>query len=386
MACCGIALLGGCTGTPSQAPRGSGPTPAQAARPGGSNTPISRPAPVRSTRVLAEISPRGSVPYDMQSLPLVSPDGRYIATQTQVAPTWPTVAAQHDAQVPFATRVEIYAIDENGVSFVANVNEPLLLGRSFNREGFIVESPNRDGSRWIGLASWKTGEVTWLVTGEDVNAFASLGPDGRLAWNRRRVDGPENAFDLVIRQGEQEWSLDSPYESWLMPTWSGNGDNLFALVLSDEGNLSAVYGTARGELALRQSRRDIHLASDATVYTAYQTIGAQVNSPDIPSREQFIFMHPSRARMALWQPRSGSATMVKFFDLNTFAAVLESDEHALVTTERQLLRQSLRNERDRNEMLAGVQVPRLTNGSQWRYILLSPQENVIGITAMNRIE
>lgn len=360
-----------------------GPTSSAAARQEAAARPITRPAPVRSSRVLAEVAPRGSVPYDMQSMPLVCPEGKFIATQTRIAPTWPTVLAEHDAQVPLATRIEIYAIDDEGVRYVTSVDQPVVLGRSFNRDGFIVESPNADGSRWIGMAAWDTGQITWLVSDDAVNAFASLGRDGRLAWSRRAVDAPEDLFELVIRHGQHEWVYHSPDESWLMPTWTGNGDSLFALTLR-EGHLSAVFVNAHDEVALRQSRRDLYLARDAGVHTAHQTIGAQVNSPDLHDGEQFIFMHPARARMAVWQPRASTGTGLTFFDGNTFAAVMDNHEFALVTTERQLVRQHLRDTRQRSELIAGVQVPRLTNADQWRYILLTPQQNVIGVTAMHR--
>ena len=372
-----LTVIGGCAG--------SGSSSSRAAASQRSATPVSRPVPVRSTRVQAEIAPCGTVPYDMQSLPLVSPDARYIATQTQVSPTWATVLARHDAEVPLATRVEIYALDTvSGPSRIAFVDQPVVLGRSFNREGFLVEAPNPDGSRWIGLAAWDTGEIEWLVTGSDVNAFACLGPDGRLAWNRRDVDGPEDEFELVVRHGDQEWALPAEEESWLMPTWTGRGDSLVALVL-DEGNLSAVHASARDHAALGQSRRSIHLAAHASVLTAYQTIGAQVHSPDVETAEQFVFHHPAKARMAVWHPRRGSSASLTFLDSNTFAAVLEGEDHALVTTEKHLMWQSLREVDLQRQLIAGLQVPRATSADHWQYILLSPIDGAIGVTAMHRI-
>lgn len=352
---------------------------------GGSGGSVSRPTPIRSSRILAEISPRGSVPFDMQSLPLVSPDGRFIATQTQVPPTWPTVLAEHNAQIPIATRIEIYEVLDESVEFARALQIPVVLGRSYNSEGFLVEAPQPNGARWIGLAAWTTGEITWLVDGDNVNAFAVLGEDGRLAWCRRPVDWPENSFELVVRRESDEWSLQSPYESWLMPTWSGRGDNLFVLSLS-EGELTASYGTATNEIAWRQSRRSIHLASYSNVYTAYQTMGAQISSPGLPvTTEQFVFHHPARARMAIWRPRANVASSMTFFDFNTFAAVLESDTHALVTTEKSLVLQNAQDMRDRRELIAGVQIPRVTNSDHWRYILLSPQHDAIAITAMRQL-
>lgn len=346
---------------------------------------MNRPAATRSTRVLAEIMPWGSVPFDRQTLPLVCPNGQYIATQTQVAPSWSTVLAKHDSQIPIATGIEIYRLSNDTMEFVTSLDQPALLGRSFNHEGFLVEVPRPNGARSIAQVAWESGELHWLVDDEHVNAFASVGPDGRLAWSRRAVDGPEDVFELVIRAGGEEWSVQIGEESWLMPTWSGRGDGLFALTL-DDGNLSAVHVRTSNRNALIQSRRELHLATHATLYSAYQTIGAQVLGPAVPHLEQFIFHHPARARMAMWRPRGGTTSPLTFFDLDTFAVVTDENDRALVTTSRHLIQQNVRELRDRREVLAGLQVPRHTGSSEWPYVLLSPQEDTVSITAMQRIE
>ena len=60
--------------------------------------------------VRAEVLPMGVVPYDNMTLPIVSPSGRFLATQSGVDPTWETILAEPGASVPQATVVEIYEL------------------------------------------------------------------------------------------------------------------------------------------------------------------------------------------------------------------------------------------------------------------------------------
>lgn len=372
------ALLAGCATSSNGGPHASD---------GEANAYEHRPAPTRSSRVVAELTPWGQVPYDRLTLPLVSPDGQFIATQANISPTWPTVLAEHDAEIPVATQVQIHRFDDESSTLqsVTNVDQHVLLGRSVNSEGFLVEAPQEDGSRWIGLADWESGDIQWLVQDEHVNAFASLGPDGRLAWCRRPVDGPEHMFELVIRTGGREWVHGGNDEaSWLMPTWSGTNDGLFAMMLQQQ-RLSAVYGVASDAAAFGQSQRRISLATGASVLLAYQSISAQAGTPaDRSPLEQFVFYHPSRACMAIWRPRSSNRTALTMFDMYTFAAVMDDDpNYALVTTEEHLLRQNVREPRDKRQLIAGVQVARPTNAADRRFVLLSPYGDAINIVTLN---
>src|SRR6185503_18951506 len=104
------------------------------------------------------------------------------------------------------------------------IDEPLILGRSADMQGFLVESPRQDGSRWIGKATWDSGEITWLVQDDYVNAFASLGPGGQLAWSRRAKVGDH--FDLVVRDESGEWTLPADGTDWAMPSWSATGQHI----------------------------------------------------------------------------------------------------------------------------------------------------------------
>lgn len=337
------------------------------------------------------VLPLGEVPYDNMVLPLVSPDGRFIATQTGVAPTWETALAEAAAQVPQATRVEIYGLDRREpieprermpAALLASLSEPALLGRSCDEEGFLVESPREDGSRWIGKASWENGTITWLVTGSDVNAFAALGPDGRLAWSRRPV-GAER-FDLVFRQGEREIVIAGEHGDWLHPVWSGRGDLLFALNLQD-GALHMCMATATSEMTFHQSvRRVLIAAAGATLHTAYQTLNGQTTmagaGASVPA--QLVFFHPASRRMAVWRPFADASERIAAMGPGSIAALVDQPGTAMVSTTSNLMRQNLKPPHAQILLVAGTQIVRPTSATSWPYILLRPGEGRVGVMAM----
>lgn len=349
------------------------------------------PRRVTNTLIRTEIQLQGRIPYDSMSMPLVSPDGRFIATQTRVSPTWPTLLAEWEADVPIATRIEIYKrpLDGTMVSLFTTIHEPLILGRSYDHEGFLVEAPQDDGSRWIGYVEWETGELHWLVADEFVNAFPSLGPDGRLAWSRREVNDSDQQFELVVRGPHDggdfyEWSYGRDRESWLMPTWSGSGNGLFAFVLTAD-YLEAVYAVGSDPSAFRQSQQRIGLARTASVHSAYQAVGAQISTPSVPwlsANEQLVFFHPSRMRMAVWRPMSGRQNPVTLLNRNSFAAVVDPHDRAFVTTEDDLIIQQVTQPTDRAELLAGTLIARPVNIESWPYILLAPAGGQITVVAL----
>jgi hypothetical protein len=357
---------------------------------GGGGTPevmAKRAGDTRTSHVLAEVQPRGTIPYDNMTLPLVSPDGRYIVTQTGLSPEWSSVLAQRGALVPELTRLEIYELSGTGNDppylHASVTEEAVLLGRSCDADGFIVEAPQLNGSRWLGHASWTTGEVTWIVQEESVAAFGVLGPDGRLAYSSRGLD--DEHFDLVVRMGEEEWRLEARGADWLMPTWAcaGEGNGLFALMLRGD-MLDAVHMDASSETRMRRTIQRLPLAnSNADPRTAYQTIAGGVVTPAVGSpvtRDAFVFFHPVRFRMAVWRP-PGFANLL---DRQSFAALIdtEHEESVLLSTQTDLVRRRVDDERSRSKLLRGMYVPRRTDDDVRQYILLQPNDGVIGITVM----
>lgn len=340
----------------------------------------------------------GSVGYDNFALPIVSPDGRFIVTEAGIAPTWDMILARGGAEsggagsgggeIPEATRLEIYSLDlrigipdseRQPAKLKTIVDEPVLLGRSCDVEGFLVEAPQEDGSRWIGKVSWETGRITWLVRDEYVNAFAALGPGGRLAWSRRARD--DSQFDLVVRRGNQEWTYVTSEQSWLLPTWSGRDDGLFALMLR-AGDLNLIFATASSRAAFGQSIRTTPLATNSTMQTAYQTMSGQIGIMGLPrpSIDQVTFTHPRHLRASVWRPLALGGSSPAILYKNSFAVVVNDSDIAFVSTPENLMRQSLVDPKIHANVLAGTLIPRPIISPNWHYVLLSPQEGRIGLS------
>lgn len=356
-----------------------------------SPTPLNKPAGVsQSSWVRTAIVPLGAVTYDGASLPLVSPDGRFIATQTGIAPTWPTITADAQAEFPLLTRIEVYELDRResvgessrrAPQLLYSLTEPALLGRSCDGSGFLIESPRENGSRWIGHVSWTTGDTLWLIDDDRVNAFASVGPGGQLAWSRRAVEAEH--FDLVIRHGDTLWEQPAAEGDWLMPAWSGRSDGLFCLRL-ENGVLELAFAIAGSSDAFRQSLHTYTLGPDSSVSTAYQTLAGHITVPDapMPPRDQLLYDHPLLSRVALWRPMAGAGRTAMYLNPGSFMAMLIDDDTALVATENELLRQRLSNARDKAKLLDGAHAIRSTPASDWEFVLLSPEEGQIGVLGL----
>jgi hypothetical protein len=342
-----------------------------------------RTAPRQTGRVSAGILPLGSVPYDNRSLPLVSPDGKYVATQAGPPPAWATLLAGPEAPLPDHTRIEIYELDRElgEAAFARATNTGVLLGRGGDEGGFVVESPRTDGARWIGYTRWAGGGASrWLVADENVNAFACPGPDGRLAWSRRAPDAEH--FDLVIRNGADEWSIGAQGGDWLMPVWSDVPDGLFTLRL-EEGRLELAYMIAQSPESTRSSLVRLPIASGRTRHDTYQCLASVAVMNGLPRhREPFLLpWHPAAERIGLWRPVSSPGAALLLLE-GSIAAVIDVSGLALVATARQLSTQNPTNLKDRRALLPGTHVPRPVARSDWPYVLLSPGAERIGLTAL----
>jgi hypothetical protein len=375
------ALAGGCVETTSTG--GSGLTRSRdASSPLGSNpTQISTIV----ARVQASLAPMGAIPYDNFTLPLVDPNGRYVATEAGIAPYESTALAAEGAPVPEATRVEIYRIDpvEREPVQQSVLAEPAILGRSCDVAGVLVEAQRHDGSRWIGRADWETANIDWLVADGSVNAFAHLGPRGQLAWSRRNAQG---TFDLVVRRADgTEWSLSSQGDDWILPTWSGRDDGLF-LVRLNEGRMDLIHGQATSGTTFRQSLTPITIANNARVRDAYQMMIVQPGSfagrtNDHP--EQLVFHHPLQRRAAVWRPNSLVRGGLSFFLERSYTALMDEPNLALVATDKDLWRASLLDKRHKAKLLGGLCVPRPTDREDMPFVLLTPQEGRIDLLGMD---
>lgn len=224
--------------------------------------PVARPAPVLdrvNASVRVEVRPLGSVPFDALTLPLVAiapstdaaePD-LWIASQHGATPPWPVVLADgtpESRRVPGNIRISAFRVERKGgklraVEWERPLQGGLLLGRSADESGFLVEWPRGDGSRWIGRVEWASGRVEWLVGGEGalageaegVAAFASKGPGGELAFSRRAASG---AWELVVRKvgAAGERTLASPVgDSLVFPTFSADRSRVYVIAVPRAG-------------------------------------------------------------------------------------------------------------------------------------------------------
>lgn len=344
-------------------------------------------APSKTKHIAAAIRPLGTVPYDGFALPIVSPSGNWAATQTGSPPPWSTVLAQANASGLSSTSISIFELgwDSSEANLFKQLGEPAMLGRSCNHNGFLIESPRNDGSRWIGHVSWTTGIINWLAADENVNAFADLGPNNQLAWSRRSLDGEH--FDLVVKLGELQWSIISQGEDWLMPKWSRHGNGLFVFRL-ENGVLQATYLDASNSNAANKSMKHLKLMSKATIRDAYQCLAATISSAtsNRTAIEHLVFFHPGSLRLAIWQPLSrNSDTSILLAD-HTTAGLIHSSTQALLTDAHGLILQNLINPNDRRRIVPGIQILRPIDSASWPYVLAAPSEGVVDLTAMRLIE
>jgi hypothetical protein len=320
--------------------------------------PANAPPPAFGSASQTRVSAIGvcSVPYDGFTLPLVSPDGRWLATQTGVPPTWPTLLAIAGQTPPRASAIEIWALDARGGWSVARSETGLMLGRSADVDGFLVEEVLDDGSRRIGRIDWPEANrdreadrprdeaapslaIDWIIDDGRVNAFAALavGADGRsigsLAWCSRDIDG--RGFALSTRDGatSAQWDLaPKPEQSWMLPVFSRDGRTLYAMRYRD-GVVDLCAGDPSSVEAFEQSLLQRRLSNRMDLQRTYQTLAPQGTdaavapiSPD-STNDGLLLFDPDLRRIVHWNPQLG--TYRPLLD-GSFAAALATDGSMLI--------------------------------------------------------
>lgn len=366
-----VALAGGCVtevvplnpanrpaasikNAPTDAPGPRADTGRTPATPHGSGVPIS-PGPqapglpaaaTATTRVAAAVRPLGSIPYDGLTLPLVTPDGRWIITQTGTPPAWETLLAERGARP--APGADLSIIEAAGAALqpvpgaapggpVPGLDQPatpaagLLLGRCAGLFGdgsgtpaawVLVERPNADGSRWIGRLSIPTGAVEWLVDGPQVNAQALLLRDGTLLYTRRKAD--QATTELVLRPAPQEGPAQpAPVpaertvrrEGWKLTQPITTPDQTMVAVLAigaDAAELLA-FSTTRTDAAgspLLIARQPVATLDPAAAFQSVASVEACPPPIDTDLRTTFLLVHAERMRLALWDATKGSINLL----------------------------------------------------------------------------
>jgi hypothetical protein len=270
----------------------------------------------------------GTLRYDGFTLPILSSgtDRQYIAVQTG-SPVSDDVLLARGGAGNASSCVSIYACEAKiEPELIREHTGGTLLGRSANHEGVLVEKANPNGSRWIGLAPWDGGDVRWLLSDGNVNAFGWLHEDSTLVYAQRRPT--ETEFELVVRRADGSvWRLREPLPySWIYPIISPDGQGLYALRTGD-GIADLAWGSLSDEDAFKKSLK-LHRTSDRSDgLRARQTLAGTTGGAGITEKEIAWFSW-SFLRMILWNPTEDS---IRLLPQGSVAATPSSNEGWLVT-------------------------------------------------------
>ncbi len=328
--------------------------------------------------VRAVIEPLGTVPFDGLVLPLVSPDATRLVTQTGSPPTWGTTLASPDAGPALRTRLEVYDITQappQRIRLESPLEPGVLLGRSADERGFLVEEPRPDGARRIGIASWTTGTIDWLADEPGV-VFSGgvLTPTGDLIASRRDIMSPDSAL-WSRKLGELASDQDVAYT---FPFVSGIDGELGVLELTPMRGTTLTWWTyASGQPILRARRR---LSNDSAMIGAYQATdpfrGLAPGTDE--ARPGVLVFSAQSGRVVFFEPTH--ADLVPLVDKSISGAWVRDDAgwSVLLTTPEGLVHQRLVSSDGVWEalpaakVLADVYVPRATRSAERPYVLIGP--------------
>lgn len=312
-------------------PNSTGPNKGTPVAPAASAAPVASAAPGAAsvtTRVAASIKPLGPVPYDGLTLPLISPDGTWLITQTGSIPPWEAVLAEPGSAPVPGNAVQVFRIGEGQpqrVSWpVANEGDSqslpstagLLLGRCAGDGWVLVEKPNEDGSRWIGRLDCTSGQLQWLVQGKTVNAHALLLRDGTLVYTRRNTDQASSELVFIAAAG-------TPAAAERI--YSKKGVRLCQPIATPDQTVIAVTAIDAEEtqiIALSASQADPSGAplliarqslgpmSAAAAFQAVTSIEACPPDIDSPQKTTLLFINADRRRLTSWDPLRNASTLL----------------------------------------------------------------------------
>jgi hypothetical protein len=370
--------------------------------PGPLAKPVSPDASV-SSQVTMAFADLGAIPYDGVVLPLISPDGRFAATQTGDPTPWPVLLAQPGARSAPGVRIAAYSLKETNspkdpalqlIPWSAELPAGLILGRSCDSTGFLVEAIQPSGSRWIGKVSWLSGTVAWLAQGDTVCAHAALGPSGELAFMRR--SGDSATADLVLRVPSRsgEVVLSNPGVSYDYPIFTDEPGIVYVFSRSSQGlDVHAVSLPKTGGFAGISISATHHLLDRADEVSAYQA-AAPVQTPFPRAgvvggagkpRTELLFMHPSWGVIGVfdWKTSSiyplskGAVAAVPFSDAEK-RGFLTTTKHGLAFERAHesgpVPAGSVRAEPV--SIVAEPLLPRLTTDEKWPYLLIGPAQDI----------
>ena len=302
-------------------------------------------------RVLVDVEFLARIPFDGLTLPLISPDGRKAAIQTNCTASWAVRVGDPLPPDGFDCTIEaVSLVKEEAGAPISTLKGQWLLGRGADDEGYLVERPRADGGRDIGLAAWR-GDVRVVARDEWCNAFATVAPNGTMAWCRRPVEGGD--WQLVCeRNGVRRTLRTSEGASWLMPVFGGDGTGMFALRLHSQSLVLVWLPFADDGLPLEDATVAPSMltvvslrANLSWAVRALEPVSGLAASP--PRRERIAFFNADAGRMALWGPGG----RIELLTEGSFAATVVDPSNALVTLKDAMIREQLATEPRKSELM-----------------------------------
>lgn len=327
----------------------------------------------------------GAVEWDSSIMPLVSPDGRFIASSIGAAPSNATRLALSGARIPDSTAVQIWEIlpGQAGVRSIKQLPAPLLLGDSADDEGFLVEAPQAGGARWIGKVDWRTGDLNWLVKDNQVNALASLGAYGRLAWCTRPVNS--DAFDLAVRFPDGiQLKIPANGSEWLLPEWSKRSNMLYVWRLNPSGLLQLVAMDGESPTTLAGEAQQISIMAGATRFDPFRATANRSNVHGLtpPFVEEIVFYDPANQCMAVWMPTGINSDRTVLLANSSIAAAHDHQGNFLLTMPEGLHWQDTGDLRMIVRINHQPLFARRTTDPMRPFLLLDPGQHVVRIRGM----
>jgi hypothetical protein len=369
----------------------------QAARPAEIPFDRSAVAAVVNSRVVLATRAIGTVPFDGQVLPLISPSGRYLATQTGEAPDWPSLLGARGQSVSMRTSVEAYDLASSPprrISWTEDLPPGSLLGRSADEAGFLIERVLPDATRRIGKVSWASGGVTWLTAEGDLAAAGTLLPPGSAAaavFTLRELGDDQRRLMIRGRGGVDIRA--EPGVSYHMPTATSTSSIVLAMTQTTSGSdLIAIRVEGSDQTPPRSTVLARHpISSDNDPMIAYQAMSPLQSPPPLPADADgaqppgLMFFHPSASRMAVFDYASGGVTLLAERSIagawhlrrtqsgepvwSVFLTTPDGLKHQTVLRSGRALEAS-----PAVDVSEEVWVPRATNDAVRPYILIGPSE------------
>jgi hypothetical protein len=289
------------------------------------------------------------------------------------------------ATPPIGSRIEIWELltGYSGLREHAVLELPLVLTDAADNEGFLVEAPQANGTRWIGKVDWRTSELTWLVKNDAVNTMPVIGPRGRLAWCTRERN--EKRFALAVQFSESGiFEIPANKGEWLLPMWSLHSTRLSAWRLGDGGVLTLVSMDGDSPETMAGPASQILIMSGANRWDAFKATANRTTVRGLPSQliEQIIFYHPIEQRMVVWMPTGINSDRVVPLAPNSIDAVHDDQGDFLLTMPGGLHWQG---KNDLRNVVRVDHVPVFARGTtdpMRPFLLLDPGSNVVRIRGM----